>query len=160
MRVRTKPTPPATDAQRDYIHKLVRKLEPGELADEFARAASMHLNAFYASRLIHELKRVIAEQKPPTDQLPTGVYAQGDTLYLVKHSRSGHAYAKRIETDREHVALVYAPDAITHLVADQRLGADEVVSRHLWFALCSTCSAVLTNTESVALGIGPICRHK
>lgn len=90
-----------------------------------------------------------------------GVYrhkgSQGDEIYKVQVSQmSGRLYAKRLEDG----GFTYAPGAIRHLFADEKMTLEQAKEYGQLYGVCCRCGRVLTDEESIAAGIGPICASK
>jgi hypothetical protein len=101
-----------------------------------------------------------------TRKLARGVIIEADRMYVVEYAgertiyrtveskTSGHIYGKRLDGSE----WTYAPGAIRDIREHgRRMTIDEAaeISRTLTF--CIRCGTHLTNPESIARGIGPIC---
>jgi hypothetical protein len=85
------------------------------------------------------------------------VYKRQD-IYRVQAARgSGHLYAKRLNLLAEGAEFEYAAGAIRTLRAEDRMTEAEARAWGVEMGICCVCAAVLTDPESVARGIGPIC---
>jgi hypothetical protein len=95
-----------------------------------------------------------------------GVIIEADRMYIIgegetatvyrtiESKTSGHIYGKRLDGSE----WTYAPGAIRDIREHgRRMTIDEAaeISRTLTF--CIRCGTHLTNSESIARGIGPIC---
>jgi len=96
----------------------------------------------------------------PADQM--GIYVtldpsdNGLDIYRVKRSKSsGNLYALRL--DPTSGSFEYAPGTIRSLSASDRVTADEAALLGQALGICIVCGATLTDPESVARGIGPVC---
>lgn len=116
--------------------------------------------------------RVVTEQKVhngPIRQVVTeaGMYRNPDTKMIYKVQKavhgSGHLYAKRLEVHEDQgnrVSFEYAPGALRDLDARWRLSVEDAKQFGALYGSCMVCGRVLTNEESIAAGIGPICAGK
>ncbi len=150
------PARPATEKQLSFISKLSRErgreLPTGELSTRDA------------SRLIDELMaapRVSAPAAPgaaPVGILEPGMYRAGADLFRVYPARNGgHLLAKRVLTGG---GFEYAGAATRFVAAAGRLTREEAAAWGQQYGVCCVCAAHLTDPESVAAGIGPICGNR
>lgn len=107
-----------------------------------------------------------------------GIYSTDDgTIYKVQQARqgSGRLYAKRLQLTRctdpgcghpttladdgthQHGHFVYAAGAIHTLRADQKMTLEQAAVFGRLYGVCVRCGADLTDENSIARGIGPIC---
>lgn len=97
--------------------------------------------------------------KPATEP---GVYRRGDgqVFAIVISRETGRPYAKRV--DDETGKHVYAPGAMRTLTEAMRLTAEvaEALAIAKGWTTCCVCGRLLTAKDSVAVGIGPICRDR
>lgn len=87
-----------------------------------------------------------------------GFYRQGGEIYQVVTSKVGNRYAKIAIPTTGKTRFDYAPGMMNRLVA-----ADAITAEDAWAQVghatgwCGICGRELTNPESIARGIGPIC---
>lgn len=93
-----------------------------------------------------------------------GMYQTSDgTIYKVQIAKngSGNLYAKRLilDTDQRGTSarFEYAPGAIHNLYADQRMTTEQAAAFGALYGICCNCGRDLTDEDSIARGIGPIC---
>lgn len=98
-----------------------------------------------------------------------GMYRTADgTIYKVQHAvhGSGRLYAKRLQvTDHGDgepatVTFDYAPGAVHTLTPDDRMTLDQARAFGALYGTCIRCGRTLTDDDSIAAGIGPICAGK
>lgn len=94
-----------------------------------------------------------------------GIYSTDDgTIYKVQHTRDGlKLYAKRMELveradGTKRASFTYAPGVIHTLRPEHRMTVEQAQVFGRLTQHCVVCGAHLENPESVALGIGPVCR--
>jgi hypothetical protein len=82
-------------------------------------------------------------------------YAGETTIYRTIESKtSGHIYGKRLDGSE----WTYAPGAIRDIREHgRRMTIDEAAQMSRELTFCIRCGAHLTNPESIARGIGPVC---
>lgn len=168
----------ATDKQRTFLTQLL-----GERGTQMQRDAIdvETLQRWEASRLIDELMKqprptvtvtrarpviTSAPQAPapsPLPQVPDGRYAieiDGTVkFYRVNTGRDGRVWLDVQASDDLHPIHNYATKlaVFTAIAADVR-GA---LARYgIALGVCGVCGRTLTDAESIALGIGPVCREK
>lgn len=95
------------------------------------------------------------ETKPVTE----GMYKVDDVIYKVVRSKSsGFNYAQRLEMKGDgSYKFEYAAGAIKAITAEHRLTLAEAKAYGVRTGICCVCGRLLTNPESIALGIGPVC---
>ena len=125
--------------------------------DRFGRLSDKQLEA--VERNIGKVRPARVENTDPITQ--NGVYRDADgNIYRVKTSRqSGRLYASLFvptaQTKSER--FVYAKGAIYSLKASNRLTVEQAGELGVQFGICIVCGAELTDAQSVARGIGPVC---
>lgn len=108
----------------------------------------------------------IAAPQPSTLVDEDGIYRTDDgTIYKAVRAvveGSGRLYAKRLilteQPDGTNKGrFTYAPGAIHTLRADQKLTLEEAAAFGRLYSTCVMCGSPLTDEDSIARGIGPIC---
>ena len=79
--------------------------------------------------------------------------AEGVFFRVVKSRESGKLYAKKFDGRK----FVYAQGAIAGLSESDRLTVEDAAAFGFEFGVCVWCGAELSDPESVARGIGPVC---
>lgn len=87
----------------------------------------------------------------------------GDRIVKVQRGReSGNLYAKLLvvtETDDGEYdgEFLYAPGLIVECSAETALSLDDARAYGALYSVCCVCAARLSDEDSIALGIGPVC---
>jgi hypothetical protein len=168
-----------TPRQQSFIESLVSERAAHDLAaaqllawiDE-ARQGKITRGA--ASELIDDLKavkRISTESRSGNGVVTVtepGVYRKGDDVFIVKPNKDKtRLYCKRLVesaprlTERGEVVdfeAVYAPGAIYDLTPEHKMGLVEAEELTARYGRCIVCGRHLKAAESVARGIGPVCR--
>lgn len=169
---------PATPRQLDFMADLmVSRRFDGETRPKYrARVAELNspeartaLTREAASRFIDYLLTLPAIERPAPafEEVPVGRYAVeiNDTLMFVKVERpeegrwAGYTFVTR-QLGNEFVK-VSRQQSTAILVAIRKAGYEKAMTRYgRELGVCGDCGRKLTNEESRAAGIGPICRAK
>jgi Family of unknown function (DUF6011) len=102
-----------------------------------------------------------------------GLYVHDERVYKVQRSKSsGRLYAKVLTTtipearrlteagETVNFDYVYAPGAFRVLTAANRLTPEVAERLSIVYSWCIRCGRALKRAESVAAGMGPVCRNK
>lgn len=79
---------------------------------------------------------------------------------VVTNGGSGHRYAKKLVIQDGKASWEYAKGAVTRLQPNTKLSEEVAAQFGALYGQCICCLRPLDNEESIALGIGPICRAK
>ena len=180
----TTTTRPASQKQFDFIKKL---LAENELSPETLRFVEIQrgnatrgvLSSKAASGLIDLLMqqpRKVEAKEAPKGEATEGMHKVGDRIFKVQRAvhGSGNLYAKElvlVERDRVEiedgvwhdftaVQFEYAPGAMRLLSADTKMTLEEAKQFGALYGTCCACGRTLTNEDSIAAGIGPVCAGK
>lgn len=94
------------------------------------------------------------DHKPVTE---VGHYMLDGVVYRVRPAReSNHLYAVRLEGTK----WVYAKGIMSRLSATNKLSLEEAAAYGQATGVCAVCGRLLTDPDSIARGIGPICLSK
>lgn len=152
---------PASEAQIKFLRSLlVEKIE-----DEAKSAAAVawldthKLSKATASAKITEYKAMPSVRKAfnSTPELDEGMYKVGDDIFKVYFTQAGHIATKQLTEDgfeytgRKPLAVIKP---------EHRMTLDEAKEYGKVTGTCCNCGRLLTNEESIANGIGPICATK
>lgn len=161
----------ASVAQVSFIRSLAQKRDLTlELSAQVADCET--LTSADASRLIDALKEAPLVPSPTLAALEPGMYQREGVIYRVQEAKqSGRLYAKRLvecggdrlrDADEAvvHFEFEYANGAIYNLAPEHRMTTDEARAFGIRYGICCVCAAPLKDAESVALGIGPVCRKR
>lgn len=156
----------ASDKQVGLIQRLAAEKD---LANVSWDGETDGLSPQDASALIDRLfaapKRPV-EVKPEEEALESGIYRTEDgTIFKVYLSQGKtHLLAKRLEfdTDEETGKAVdpswtYAGAAARFVKISQRMSLEEAKAFGQIYGVCCKCGAMLTDEDSIANGIGPVC---
>jgi hypothetical protein len=161
---------PATPAQRAFLSKLIADAaELGVTLHHDLDALSKH-SASYAidgaklaiseARRQQPVRRPARDTQGPAETVTEGMYLADEVIYKVQRAvhGSGNLYAKRLVVDEYGSArFEYAPGAIRTLTAEHKMTLEQAKAFGALYGSCVVCGATLTNEDSIAAGIGPIC---
>lgn len=135
----------ATPKQLSYL---------SDLASALGRAVPSGLSASEASAFISQLQAEKAAAKPQL--VVEGIYRRSSdgAMFRVQTSEEGRRYAKLLLPAG---GWGYERGAIYTLKADERLSLAELEAWGISTGVCAICGRLLSTSESVARGIGPIC---
>ena len=116
---------------------------------------------------------------PGTALVSPGMYRNPTTgkIWKVQYNKANgsgrYLYAKSLDVETEAVkdtsgAIVkpavakfnYAPGAMRHIRPEWRMSLDQAKAFGAMYGVCCRCGTPLTDEESIAAGIGPICAGK
>lgn len=144
----------ATPKQMAFISRLAA--ERGVEAPEYVTKRE-------ASALIDRLMAMPKIGKAARTEVEAGFYRVGDDIYRVRPARAGtHNYAMILdgtEADGKPV-WVYSPAMRMVAAEGTRLSVDEAAAYGVTHGYCLICSRLLTTSDSIARGIGPVCAGK
>lgn len=164
---RRRKVPAPSDKQLAFLTKLFDEREFDSPLAAQVLAEETYSDDFGgrdASRLIDLLMKLPrrgaaeaqAAQQRARQELEVGrLYKFAGEIYRVRQGRG--LYALRLLRDG---GTEYAPGVVTKLDPSMALTLEEAKEWGRDTGVCCQCSAELTNPESIALGIGPICRGK
>jgi Family of unknown function (DUF6011) len=159
----------ATAPQIRYITGLAASREVGSLAPFLTTEALTHLSGHNASRMIDALlaKPVkVSERRDaaPAAELEAGMYRKADgRIYKVQRAvhGSGKMTAKQLiapSADGAYAArFEYQGLASRFVAADERMSLEEARQYGALYGVCCVCARTLTDEDSIAAGIGPVC---
>lgn len=121
-----------------------------------------------------EISRLLANRTAPQVRTATapkvtedGMYQTSDgTVYKVQIAKngSGRLYAKQLTEhkteDGSSWSFEYAAGAIHRLTSADRMSLEQAQEFGKLYGVCCRCAADLTDEESIARGMGPICAGK
>jgi len=119
------------------------------------------LRSMYAKSLARQADK--ANKPVNTDPVTeVGMYSLSQAVYRVKLSKAGRLYAMQFipSAPTKSERFEYAPGVIHDLQATDRLTVEQVSKMGLQFGVCCVCGAELSDADSVARGIGPVCIKK
>ena len=150
----TATTYPASEKQVALIARLLSERDVPETFESKAKAPD--LDKATASSYIDALFATPKRAAINTDGAPVSegyFYVEG-LIYKVQASKSsGNLYAKVFSES----GYEYAPGAMRLMATAQRLTLEQAAEAGVKTGRCVVCARLLTDPESVAAGIGPIC---
>lgn len=159
----------ATKAQIDQINRLMSYRDVDnkdsrrslEIAREQWREGMF--TSVKASKLILDLMETATLSRLDT---PEGMHKRGEKIFKVQRSpRTGRLYAKRLDgvgdvDGPSKWTFNYAPGAIRDLSPETLMTLDEAKRFGALYGTCCACGRTLTDEESIAAGVGPVCARK
>jgi hypothetical protein len=156
----------ATEKQIAYALSLtVRKMGQAK-ADEVAETAKA-MTMKDISSVIDKLKGM-QDYTPVAPATPSeartepikleGMHKVGERIFKVQKAvhGSGHLYAKELIEG----SFAYAQGAIRMLSAETKMSLADAKAYGVLYGVCCVCARMLTDENSIAAGIGPICASK
>lgn len=109
-----------------------------------------------------ERNEVFPREPVKTPVVEDGYYADmtGDIFKVQESQTSGRLYAKLLVVEDGSGRWEYTPGALRNLYAEDRLSEEQAREFGRLYGVCCICGRTLTNEESIAAGIGPICSGK
>ncbi|MFJ4902943.1 DUF6011 domain-containing protein [Streptomyces sp. NPDC088727] len=101
-----------------------------------------------------------APAKKRTPLTEPGMYRLDGVIYRVQETRDGgRLYAKKLTRAEsgKGAEFEYARGAVHRLSAVDRMTVDEAADVGREWSVCIVCTAELSNPESIARGMGPVC---
>lgn len=147
------PADAATDKQISFIKKLLAERSAPDLVTDV-------ITKKQASKLIDELMAMpkVASSDAVTE---SGFYMYGETVYKVRWNQAKtNLYAQALSTVGSKGKWIYAEGAMSKIKADMKLTIDDAAAFGHHNGYCAICGLELSNPESVARGIGPVCINK
>ena len=159
-----------TTRQRDFIRDLyieTLELRGVEMDIEYIESymqLAVCMNRKAASERIGDMKEEVRQlriakknaPKPEAKVAAEGFYKHGDTVAKVAISKtSGKPYAKALSSSSWK--FEYAPGLVYRLDPADKLTVEEAAKLGHHHGVCMICARTLTDPESVARGIGPVC---
>lgn len=173
----TTPARPITDRQVTFIESLAAQLDPSVAAslliDSFAVVSIRDLSVQQASRFIDVIRplsdaarakvrseeRVVREAVAAVTGLTLGIYQNGDRVYRVYPNQKGTVLLAKLWDTTTH-EWVYVGAAARFVTGEMRMteaGAKEFGDT---WGVCAWCGRTLSDPESLARGIGPVCARR
>jgi hypothetical protein len=162
---------PATDKQLAFIRKLLVERAVTVVTEDHL----LKLSKLGASRTIDKLMampKVDTTAGPVTTTGPTapakvtlddGLYMLDGEVYKVKRSNgAGRQYASVLVpgADGKGGSFHYAKGVVYRLTPESKMTIEQAKAHGALYGQCACCGRLLSNDESIELGIGPICREK
>lgn len=148
---------PATEKQLATLDGLFSRKFDAEKAAECREWLATHrISKATASDRIGKLGKM--PDVASAEDLEIGMYRVDGEIFKVQRAvhGSGHLYAKRLTED----GFEYATGAIRKIKASDRMTLDEAKEYGRLTGTCCQCGRTLTDENSIAEGIGPVCSGK
>lgn len=116
-----------------------------------------------ASKVIDVLKAApypsrAAKPSETPSEAPEGMHRVDGVIYKVQRSpESGRVYAKQLMGAGQNWEFMYAQGAIRRLSESTLMSLEEAKEFGHLYGVCCVCGRTLTNEQSIAEGIGPVC---
>ena len=150
----------ATAGQEGLIRKLMGSKT---IPNQFVGMDITPLSTSEASELIKILLsqpnkyRTDGAAKNKKDYVPEGFYYYEGAVYQVVSSKFGNRYAKILVNSGGRGTWGYSPEVTPLLELTHLLSLSEAKQLGKDYGFCIVCGRTLTDPESIANGIGPIC---
>lgn len=95
--------------------------------------------------------------------LPNGIYMVNGKVFQVKHNKYGIVYAKElvVSPGGSKGRFRLRPRAVLSTITpSHRMTIQQAHAFGIQYGICANCGRLLTNTKSVDVGMGPICRKR
>lgn len=179
--VQTRTDSPITEKQLKYIDVLLNQLstkiaETPERTVIVQEALAVHdtvkslltqnnVSKMQGSKAIEMLlswnQRSFAPRPVPVvrEKAPIGVYKRGDDIYrVIKGRQSANTYAQKLTVDFNGAPTwVYVGAMVFELKVEELISPEVAAQMGRTVGYCVICGRYLTDAESVAKGIGPVC---
>ncbi len=133
------------DAERARLQEQVQRVDVSPIVEAFAAAKA---NGLKRPKL--RLPNFAISAAPENGANPGALYIKNGPTYLGKIDAEGRYTASREAT----------PETMTAIAAAMVNPLEAAVAYGRETGNCALCGRFLENPESVALGVGPICRRK
>ncbi|MEU7911406.1 DUF6011 domain-containing protein [Microbispora bryophytorum] len=164
----TKTVSPATDRQKELLDRLlverVHQLSEESVALLKSKANRRDMSAVIDSLLRQPKKPTPRPAQPPVQSrvvtVQPGVYKKDGEIYEIKRSREGVYRVKQIRVVGKKVVRYGALVRPWQFTPADRITEDDASGFGKQYGICAICFRLLSDLESVRLGIGPVCRKK
>jgi hypothetical protein len=95
--------------------------------------------------------------------LTVGIYSVGETVFKVYPAlNGGHLLAKKLELQglAQKPTWVYQGAATRFVQAEQLMNLEQAKEFGRITGVCAMCGRMLTDEQSIAAGIGPVCANR
>lgn len=110
--------------------------------------------------------RATAQPSAPSESVTDGMYRdpQSETIYKVQYNKAQgdgrRAYAKRLIVEDGNVRFEYTSGAMRFIRPEWRMTLEDAKAFGALYGSCCVCGRTLTDENSIADGIGPVCAGK
>lgn len=151
--------PLATEKQVKFLNTLLQEKNLAGTPYEGHSVAPDGLNVRQASEAIDFLLGHPGKKQPNKEALP-GYYKYEGGLYEVCQSKQGHNYAKKLWLKQDKATWEFAPGAMKNFQQWEEANLADMKALGMEYGICMVCGRLLTNEESIAAGIGPVCANR
>jgi len=158
---------PATDKQVDFIRVLVAQKYTAEEQTKYMEFLdNAVISKSRASEIITHLKTLpklqsITEMYAANEDVEVGLYRVDGVAYKVKRAVYGSGFLYACPWDEEAKCFGQKEaGAIRKIRVSHRMTAKEAGPYGLAMGACAHCGRDLTDENSIALGLGPVCAGK
>lgn len=108
-----------------------------------------------------EQQQLAAHDQTRRDEVPQiteGMYVHDGRIYKVQHAvhGSGRLYAKELTES----GFEFAKGMVYKLSPEEKMTLEQAAEYGRLYGVCCVCGATLTDEDSIAAGIGPVCAGK
>ncbi len=145
---------PATERQIAELHRQFDL----KFDAEFAAACHEWLNTRRISKATASAKLNQLFARPNVNELEEGMYRVGEDIFKVYRTRDKNILVTKTLTEDGFEYTGMKP--LKFITIAHRMTLDEAKEYGKVTGTCCVCAAKLTNEESIANGIGPVCGSK
>lgn len=158
-------TYPASERQMNYIRALVdQKYPTAERAKYLNFLDNAVVSKARASEIITLLKTMpnvfTSEDSGSQEDVEVGLYLVDGVAYKVKRAVYGSGFLYACRWDEDSTSFVKETGAVRKIRASHRMTLEQASPYGLAMSACAHCGRPLTDENSIALGLGPICAAK
>ncbi len=150
----------ATEGQKNFIRSL--NAQSGNTLSETDIESVTFAECQEVIDLLKRMAQAWKEESksnPTKPQVTEGAYWVEGKIARVQKSKRGYLYAT-IQVEPGVNEFEYVKGLISKIKAEDMLTHEEMRAFAAEFSQCGDCGRRLTNPESIAYGIGPVCRNK
>lgn len=161
---------PATEKQIGYLIRLLsERIEDPAVALEHIKWVNEHrLSKGLASAKISEYEKKpsfrrafqISDNTEAQEDVEVGLYLVDGVAYKVKRAVYGSGFLYACRWDEDSTSFVKETGAVRKIRASHRMTLEQASPYGLAMSACAHCGRPLTDENSIALGLGPICAAK
>lgn len=86
-----------------------------------------------------------------------GIYLNQQGVFKLYTTQSGYLFAKKLQQDGTWVGV---PGAANKLRPETKMTLEQAKHYGKMYGMCMACGRTLTDEDSIAAGIGPVCAGK
>lgn len=147
-------TAPATEAQLVTLYGLFERKFDAAKAAECREWLNTHLIS--KATASHKISKLCA--MPDVNELDEGMYRVGEDIFKVYRTRERDILVTKQLT--EGIFEYTGKKPLSYITAEDRMTLDEAKEYGRVTGTCCQCGRKLTDENSIAEGIGPVCSGK